>query len=288
MKRFLYTLSILLIIVSFAACAAEPAVTVTTPPSAAVIPSPTPSPSPLPSPTPSASAYKQLAEDTVIIANDDGYIIGGYSGGKWLSFTEAAAYCRQPMMFYCHQESETVQSSGARTEGGGYRLDIAESYPPYYLYYADPERFPKFEGDKWDQVKQAVQNRLDHHYGKGKAKANVIMGVSVDIDNDGKSEIIFNSNTVDEEESFNGVDSYSMSGVIEEDGAMHLTAEYYNTGDSEVIYLAWLQDVIDIDGDGVCEFVTKLCDFEKMTFNVYKYNGKEFTQVLGYEKSFSL
>jgi hypothetical protein len=43
--------------------------------------------------------YISPGEDTVIIADNDGMIIGGYSDGEWLSHSQAASYCGQPMMF---------------------------------------------------------------------------------------------------------------------------------------------------------------------------------------------
>lgn len=334
MKRLPRIIVLLVIAAGLAACSAPAGMEQSPPPPQAASPSPVQSVSPVeaetdlssysPSPSPSFSVpddlddvetpplqYKQPSKDTVIIANSEGYIIGGYSDGKWLTHIEAAAYCGQPMKFYQYSlegQTATQNSSGISVDGSdlspssgtisaeydtdsdtGYVLGIEVNDSSNYMFSAKPGRFPQIRTlSDISNVRKAVEKRINKKFKKGKVKAQINKAVSADVDGDRENEIIFNAgNTQGEDDYFENIrrNWYSLSGFIDKDGSLHIIQEYYSTGYAEDSGSVCISSITDIDGDGTCEFITELEGYEAWATIVYKYNSKEFKQVLWYETS---
>lgn len=248
---------------------------------------------------------KKPDASTVIIADSEGIIQGGYSGGIWLSPIEAAAYCKESIQFYkC-----SLSGTGAKVDSPGvmgidcssayWNADMKEQESFYYkftisgisaksgcLISARPERFAQTsELSDTSSVLGVVQQRLNENFGEGKAEAQVNEAVTYDIDGDGSEEIIFNSRNIEDDDydlKIEG-DWYSLSGIIEEDGSVHLLGEYYETGLPEEMRCEPFRSIVDVDGDGRYELVAEYDDggYTQVT-TVYKYDGNTFNSVMLY------
>lgn len=339
-----HILMLIILILSLAACATEPAITVTFLPSAAaapaeqsVIPSastascsavqsvppePTASPSAVKSVSPAPTASPAPARDiTVIIAASNtpeaphGEIRGGYSNGKWLTHNEAAKYCKGEMTFSEYNLVDywgKVNSSGV-TENGeedSVTLNIPEGdniendYEKdalcfSYLYYGAELPEIKIISDT-SKAKRAVQNLLDKELGKGEAKANIRIAVSADIDNDGKKEIVVNADFVSGFFDDGPDTKYCLCCIIESDGTLETIGYYYDipTSADPAWYFEgvfYVQNIIDIDGDGISELVVDetldvaaTLDTDEILenstgFSVYKYNGEYAEKIMDYD-----
>lgn len=329
MKIVIAFFTIIGMLVSSSACAAIPAIET---PTASASPSSPPTPIESPEPTPDYSLIPEpvfsplpVASDTVIIASSWGYIFGGYSDGKWLTHSEAAAYCLGNLTFNkCNLARLTgvVDSSGIvyEEEDGGYsysctydmppgtydessnyRLNITEDETDYdyskdplcysYLYYgASP---PEIEVvSDTSKIQPVIQKIADKNLGEGNVKADIRIAVKADIDGDGKEEIIVNADNNADEFDYSDLneEAYSkywfcMSCIIESNGSVVIIGEYYakpyNEGDEYVdMEFMYVQNIIDIDGDGACEIVLDWNAWETSCTVVYKYDGKNLKDMI--------
>lgn len=267
---------------------------------------------PEPEELPLFTEYIALGKDTVIIADSDGLVIGGYSNGEWLSHSQAAAYCGQPMTFY--QKSldgyeDTIKSTGINMESWGdsgvsgtvtmkeNTLDYNDAmyldaglpkYDPVrdgiMLYYCPQERFPQIEQAEISPFVQIVQEMLDKEFGKGAVSAQVNGAYTVDIDGDGAAETIINASN---NEICNGYDYdtkqywYSISLLVETNGAVYEIEKRWGFDYYENIDYACVSGVVDINGDGMYEALRERRGYEWWLMDVYQYSGHELSWVFG-------
>lgn len=276
-----------------------------------------PSPSPLETPL----EYRQPSEDTAIIANAWGDVLGGYSEGHWLSHSGAAAYCGSPMAFiaanlegsvyttesegvsYPDETYEMYVFSWTKEMGedeydghGYYELNIEEPEVVFnydtdplcnaYLYYGGI--LPELEviADT-SGILPVVQGMVEEHFGEDVVEAKVRVAVSADIDSDGGKEIIVNAdNDAMECLDIMGDETlYSIACVIETDGSVCMIEEYYSADDQEDEWGArfmYVQNVIDLNRDGRCEIVLDYKAWETWETIVFEYNGELLTETLIY------
>jgi hypothetical protein len=292
-------------------------------------PTQTTKPSPGPSPEETPFLYRRTTEDTVIISDISGNVLGGYSDGQWLTHSQAAAYCGDTMTFAADDLAGTVyrlESAGieypeennenhvySRTKdmgGGGYdahgyyelRIEKPEicgfnyNEDPLwnaYLYYGGSLPDVEVLSDTSD-IQPVIQDMLDGNFGAGVMAAEVRIAVSADIDGDGGKETIVNADnngqvrydsiwgegrisgdTTDEAHNW-----YSLACIIETDGAVRLIYGYFENawiGDSEFLYV---QNIIDLNGDGKCEIVLVREAWETRQTIVYEYDGTRLTEAL--------
>jgi hypothetical protein len=310
-----------------------PAPLAQTTPSAAVVATATPTPTatvhptpaailtPTPSPLETPFAYRQPSEDTVIISNVWGDVLGGYSEGHWLSHSGAAAYCGSPMTFTATNLAGSVyttESSGVSypeetyenyvfswakgmgedeyDEHGYYELLIEEPEMDFnydidplcsaYLYYGGSQPEVEVIEDTSD-ILLVIQEMVDEHFGEDVVEAKVRVAVSADIDGDGGEEIIVNADNDAMEclDIMGDQKLYSIALLIESDGSVCVIAEYYSA-DSQMDQWSgkfmYVQNVIDLNGDGRCEIVLDYKAWETWETLVFEYSGKQLTEVLEY------
>ncbi len=311
MKRITNLITITAIILGLAACSGHSTVIITTLPSASApapasqaplrTPGATPTEAALQTPTatPAPTASPSPAKDnTVIIATSYGNICGGYSKGKWLNDSEAAELCKGKITFsrYSLTElKETVKSAGATYEQedyesiGGFYLKLPEAYyaeigaEPYfeneplssaYLYSGGKLPVINVVSDTTD-INSAVQDLLNEKMGEEAAEAEISVAVKSDIDNDGKKETVVNAD---------GGEDYCLCCIIESNGTVKVIEDYYFIPTDEMpdsdYRLIFVQNIIDIDGDGMSELLVEEAWGEDSGTTVYKYNGKSVSKVI--------
>ncbi len=271
---------------------------------------------------------KTPSDDTVIFAGAWGSIYGGYSGGEWLSHSEAAAYCKNPVKFYEYNllgKVRIIQSSGVTSSdvGGGYigsavigmdpqisdengyfslniperqHKDISYSKDPLcytYLYSVPPKMLLNIQRvSDTSYINPLIQDILDEKFGKGVAEAAVRIAVNADIDGDSQKETIVNADNCADEFEYSGGDVtedamgkpwYCMSFIIDE-GEMVMISDFYSVDEEGywAIAFMYVQNIIDLDGDGKYEIVLDWSAWEMFYTEVYKYDGNTLTQVLYY------
>ena len=328
MYRFLCVLIICMLVVIVSSCASPEHAQIGELPNAAPaltsIPTPKCTPSPeipmlVPEKTPEPEELQMFTdyiapgEDTVIIADSDGLIIGGFSNGEWLSHSQAAAYCGQPMTFY--QKSldgfeDTVKSTGINKDSWGdsgvsdtitMNNTFLDYNDPMYLdtvlpkydlardeivlYYCPRERLPKIEqAAVISPVVQIVQEMLDKEFGKEAVSAQVNGAYTVDIDGDGSDETIINAcNNEKSNDDDYDIEQYwySISLVVESSGKVHEIEKRWGFDIYENVDFACVRGVVDINGDGAYEVITERRGYEWWLMDVYQYDGHELTWVFG-------
>ena len=284
-----------------------------TPSSAILMPVPEKTYAPDPEGLPMFTEHITPSEDTVIVADSDGLIIGGYSNGEWLSHSQAAAYCGQTMTFYQRSlggYEHTVKSTGITMDFWGdsgasgtvtmsnnfldyndpaYLDTVLPKYDPardeIVLYYCPPESLPEIE-QAFDisPFVQIVQEMLDKEFGKGEVSAQINGAYTVDIDGNGTKETIINAGN-NERDNYNGDFSdgywYSIALLVESTGAVYEIEkrsgfDYYDNVD-----FACVRGVVDINGDGTYEVIKERRGYEWWLMDVYQYDGHELTWVFG-------
>lgn len=197
--------------------------------------------------------------------------------------------------------------------GGGGDADSYTGYPlEYYLLYnLGPEYLPQiYAVEDTSKEKSAVQSMLDKHFGNGAPEAEIIIAVSADIDADGKRETVVNAANDEDNvyEYYCDKPLYCISCVIEDNGEIVVIDEYYMSPDTAIndynkyasehedesyekgddialyadINFFYVQNIVDLDHDGVCEFVLRWEAWEAWDTTVYKYKDKKMDIVLSY------
>lgn len=318
MKKLLVLLAALIMIPTLASCISiYPSSPLAPQPSPSPLqPSQAPQPSKIPAVTaePSAQAY---TEPVIIAAN--GNVIGGFADGRWLTHSEAAAYCSDPTTFYKYGIAGlagTVESAGlTNQENGGYvgsrtadmgeeEYDENDSYtlntepePDYgdysadvfstgFLYTLPPERLPMMDVcDNTEDLENVIQQMIDDHLGVGAAEANIRSAVLGDIDGDGAYEKLVNADNC-AGLIYEDLDNlYSICILLESDGSVISINESYvskNSQDFSDTELVYIQNILDIDGDGMCEIVLDGTAWEAWWSEVYQYDGSMLSKVLTY------
>lgn len=333
MKKYCIALVICILAAALTACVpleqvqvSEPTpspIPIATPsPTLARTPSPT-MPTPMPTPTydpepgnlPMFTDYLPPGEDTVIIADSGGMIIGGYSDGDWLSHSQAAAYCGQTMTFIMKSldgYEKAVESIGVIStfEFGGQDVasgtvtmeeDVTDyndfmyldarlpEYDPSHadcvLYYCPPERFPQITllGDV-SPFLPAVQNIFDEEFGVGVVPAQINGAYTADIDNDGAAETIINSynnETYDEDGDYTDGHWYSIALIVEDSGAVCEIERRCGYGYWEDIDFACVRGIVDINGDGISEVIRERRGYEWWLMDAYQYDGENLSWAFG-------
>ncbi len=165
------------------------------------------------------------------------------------------------------------------------------------------------------KLRPAVQKILNEYFGKNVVKAGVVTAVSADIDGDGKMETLVNSDNNskakydnkwggwdeedtgdydeedidnwDEEETddYAGDDLenwYSLCFMIDDDSSVKIIGEYHDLDTLDFSCILFAQNIIDIDGDGVCEIIVSWETYETYGTEIYKYDGNDFNSVMYY------
>ncbi len=278
--------------------AAAPTATVTPAPTVTATPAPTPSPTPAPTPSPKPAPKpkktKAPPSGLIIIADSYGEICGGYSNGKWLSQSEAAAFCEGKIITFSRygltEFIETVESSGVTHDD--YEYEVPGIYPccylilpedgynpddPYSTYLYSGGKLPDIENveDTYD-LSLTLQNLLGNEPDEGEAEAYIGNAVITDIDNDGEKETLVDAR-------FSGEDYIDVSFwcIIESDGTIKTISDDYS---SSPYYYGdvYLQNIIDIDGDNISELVIDYGCGDSEGMWVFKYDGNNLTLVFEY------
>lgn len=258
----------------------------TTTPTSISTPEPVPTPTltlePEPDEVPPFDSFRKPNSGTVVIADHDGMVYFGFSDGQWLTHSQAASYCGQKMKFYKlslsgakgyvtsasaveDTDSNWDESSLARN-GSDEVYDSNSSYllklngkSNSLLCHIDAENIPKTVPLKnKSKVLSSLQALADKQFGAGKVKVRITSAISVDIDGDGKKEIVVNASNNEnrrDEDDRTGY-WYSIACAIEDDGSYAFLEECYVHGfiAEESQFIA-VRSVLDIDGDGACEFI---------------------------------
>ena len=276
-------------------------------------PTPTHTYAPEPEYLPMFTDYISPGEDTVIIANNHGMVIGGYSDGKWLSHSQAASYCGQPMVFTMKNldgYENTVEPNGITMENRGdywfsgtatmgeNNIDYNDlmyldaGLPDYnpvnedcVLYYCPPQRFPELtEVTDLSPCLHIVQNILDEEFGVGTVSAQIVDAYAVDIDNDGTAEFILNSYNNDVFESDIGYTEdywYSISLIVEDNGSVCEIERHCGYGYYDEVDFACVRGIVDVNGDNIFEVISVRRGFEWWLMNVYQYVGYNLSWAFG-------
>ena len=334
MKRVLCLLMVCILAILLVACAPEgyvpvigatptPGVTPSPSPKPTAAPTATPAPTPVPTATPvpapeNVSMFTEFiapGEDTVVIANSRGLIIGGYSNGVWLSHSQAAAYCGGRMTFYERSLdgiSDTISSggivlddslsagsvtaslqSGVMDHNSSSYLDIRRmdkvSEHDTVLYYCPKDRIPKARGAaEPSQFLPIIQGMLDAQFGAGAVLANIHSAYSLDIDSDGINETIINASNTDRSEyAFNShieysENWYSIICVVEESGMVRMIEQHFSEGYLEDSVFACVRGAVDMDGDGTCEVIVEFEGYEWWGIAAYRFDAQVFSQVFNF------
>lgn len=307
MKRSIAFILLIFILLVFASCAAPVNVPVKT------VPREEPSvQAQEPSQSPEQTEAPRYTGPVVIAQQGD--IMGGYSDGQWLSHSEAAALCGGAATFYeynlaglagtaessgvtADEEMEFVYVSvnGNHYEGGLYSLNIADpnaagnyaddALSVSYQYTIPPQYMPEITVVMdTSPLLGVIQQKIDDNLGAGKAQAQIRAAISADIDNDGKQETIVNADNCADKMYDQVQNLYSIALIIESEGQVITVGEYYvpESVENQEPELMYIQNVIDLDGDGLCEIVADNNGWEAWWMEVYKYDGSSLTKVLSY------
>jgi hypothetical protein len=195
-----------------------------------------------------------------------------------------------------------------KNDNDGFSLKIPEtdfsgrSYPQNplcysYLYYGRAGLPAAEVVSDTSSIIPVVQKIIDGEFGKDNAVAKVRVAVCADIDGDGSKETVVNAdNSAEEyEESYGDIGDdamdkywYSIAFILENDGSVIVIDKYYynpeDESDDELDFL-YVQNIIDIDGDGKYEIVEDWDEWEVFGALVYKYDGEKCTEVLHYSDS---
>lgn len=330
MKKVLVKLVICILIIMLSGCAslenvqtelssfrtpyATPVVTLEPTPARTPFPAtPTPTYPPEPKYVPMFTEYISPGEDTVIIANNGGMIIGGYSDGEWLSHSQAATYCGQPMLFTVKNldgYEETVEPNGITMEpwgdyGFSVTVTMGESITDYndpmyldtglgeydpahegcVLYYCPPKRFPELmEVTDLSPYLHIVQEILDEEFGVGAVSAQIVDAYAVDIDNDGTAEFIINSNNngpYDWDADYTEDYWYSIVLIVEDNGSVYEIERQCGYGYYDEVDFACARGVVDVNGDSIFEVISTRQGYEWWLMDVYQYDGHKLSWAFG-------
>ena len=261
---------------------------------------------------PMFTEYIAPGKDTVIIANSDGLIIGGYSDGHWLSHSQAAAYCGQSMTFTMKNldgYADTLESTGVIMEFGGEEVAsgtvtmgegitdyndfmyLDTGLPEYdpsrldcVLYYCPPERSPQITRVRdVSPFLLAVQNILDAEFGTGTVSAQINDAYIADIDGDGTAEVVVNAYNNESWGDDSDAESYwySIVLIIEDSGAVCEVARWCWYGYWEDVDFACVRGILDVDGDGRYEVIREQRGYEWWLMDVFQYDGQKLSWVFG-------
>lgn len=269
----------------------------------------TPEPEPEPSHVPPFEGYIETDDSTVVVADSGGLVYFGYSDGNWLTHSQASAYCGNKMKLCKISLSgadKYVTSSGIAenrdsnwdesswVKNGKYELtDCNSSYilklksePKSMLCRITPERVPKANQIKdTSSLLPALQALADKQFGSGNVTVQINSAVSVDIDGDGETETVVNAsnNEYDRYETFEISGYwYSIACAIEQDGSFAFIEERYENGFREESGFVDVESILDIDGDGVCEFIINCEDWEYWGIYACRLENGKLNAVAGY------
>jgi len=185
-----------------------------------------------------------------------------------------------------------------------YTLDIPEYVYPEASYSEYPLKFTYLYSRRFDipsgmqalsdvsDITPVVQGLLDKKFGRGNVEACVRIAIEADIDSDGQKETIVNAdNNGDEfEYSYGDLDMqameqlwYCMCFIIESDGEVVMLDEDYSLNDEDSWFaFFYIQNIVDLDGDGIYEIVMDWSAWETFLTLVYTYDGTSTELVLEY------
>lgn len=207
----------------------------------------------------------------------------------------------------------TLELDGWGSDPQSYSEDPLEYY---YLYHVGADSVPDITVvEDTAEVKTIIQDMLNDQFGKDAPEAEIIIAVSADIDADGEQETVVNAANDEQNvyEYYADKPLYCISCVIESNGEVVVIDEFYldaeeavneyndqlseedYESDDEVVYeegddiafytyipFFYVQNIIDLDHDGVCELVMFSEAWEASDVTVLTYDGKTVNEVLIY------
>lgn len=195
--------------------------------------------------------------------------------------------------------------------GGDAYSYTADPLEYYYLYTVGPESLPEITVvQDTSEIEPVIQAMLGDYFGREAPEAKVIIAVRADIDGDDEQETVVNAANDEENvyEYYADKPMYCISCVIESDGEVAVIDAYYQDSETAVSHMDeleseyeediyeesddiafysdvtffYVQNIIDLNGDGVCEFVVVWEAYEAWDTIVYVYDNNVFNSVLSY------
>lgn len=253
---------------------------------------------------PGTTENKQPDDSTVIIADNEGYVYFGYSGGEWLTRSEAGSYCKGSMEFRklsLSGLSGTVVSNGAVEdwEYGSYKVVNGETIydengcqlklsepADSWLCYISPDRLPEITPvSDYSQLQPIIQKLIDDKIGHGKLEAEINSAVEADIDKDGKPETIINASNESEDfearEDEENCISYYIVCAIRQDGSFVFLDQSYGNYFEDEEQGGTVVGIFDADGDGSYEILFDWYGYESGDTRICEITDQKLVPVAG-------
>lgn len=146
-------------------------------------------------------------------------------------------------------------------------------------------RIPTIQKENTEQYESAVNDVLTDR-GLGSVPAVIKQAISVDLDGNGTEEVLINATNIDySKNKFAEENTYSFiilqENVGGKDKSFVITENYYKeTNENEPVLYNTVPFIVDANGDGKMEVVTKSEYYEGFSLNFYEMNNGEALHVI--------